>query len=799
MTWTVTNDGNTTSAYTFDIRSTVADYFNGDNPPLIAQILVYKVHTVPIDNGCELYQTHADELILNVSNPRAENPRAENTAPASKNIAKMRMSATAQDLGTQDVTFHLAPGEKAEVTLRVYDPNINDAIAFNTQTVAAETTAEAGDTGATEPPEPVEQPNIPWVNPLATMVAVPSSLSFNGPAPPGQNISLYLFNPPAGSLSYSATVDSSWLSVTPTSPNLPTTLAVTVNTTGLNGSYTGFITVTVPEASNNPLRIPVFLYVGAYNAPSMDIRYVYPSENYLPDGGSFDFGACAPGSTTDVTFDIFSSGGDLILKGQPIITIMGANANQFSVQQQPTSPVTSGNYTSFKIRFQPTSAGLKTATISIANNTLGTNPYDITLSGTGVVEANLVAYYPFNGNANDESGNSNNGTVSGATLTQDRFGNPNSAYNFDGVSNYIAVPDSPTLDITGPITIAAWIKPTVASGNYVVTKGDPTVGGFVYDLDIYPGSVRSLFHYQGGGSATRGATGATSIVSGVWQHVAVTWDGATVTVYYDGQPDGTGPFNINTDGPIRTSNMDLEIGRYFYGGQLCFAGAIDEVYIYNRALSASEIQALYSLGTGLVAYYPFNGNANDESGNGLNGTPVGAALANDRHGNANSAYSFNGEDDEITVQSNSLLDITGPISLAAWIYPLEQKTQHIVRRSAAAIGPYGLSTSDTGDIIFELSFSGVLQQVRKSGYTLNAWSLIVGTWDGSAMRLYVNGALVASQSRSGTIDTRPNDTFLIGTRLMLPADTFNGKLDEIRIYDRALSSSEIVGLYSANK
>lgn len=209
----------------------------------------------------------------------------------------------------------------------------------------------------------------------------------------------------------------------------------------------------------------------------------------------------------------------------------------------------------------------------------------------------LVAYYPFNGKANDESGNANNGTVHGPTLTGDRFGNSNSAYSFDGDGDYIEVSDNDTLDITGPITIMAWIKPTDLSGfnKYVVCKRDDSPpGGNVYDLDIYPNKVRSLFHFQGGGAQTRRATGETSIIENKWQHIAVTWDrDTTVTVYYNGQPDGTGPFDVNADGPIKTSEGRLEIGWYSGGGTATyFKGIIDDVHIYNRALSPDEIIAI---------------------------------------------------------------------------------------------------------------------------------------------------------------------------------------------------------------
>lgn len=82
------------------------------------------------------------------------------------------------------------------------------------------------------------------------------------------------------------------------------------------------------------------------------------------------------------------------------------------------------------------------------------------MAGTGLADLNdgLVAYYPFNGNADDESGNGNDGTVNGAILTTDRFGNQNSAYKFDGISNDIRIPDKPSQQIsTNRISISAWI------------------------------------------------------------------------------------------------------------------------------------------------------------------------------------------------------------------------------------------------------------------------------------------------------------------------------------------------------
>jgi hypothetical protein len=87
------------------------------------------------------------------------------------------------------------------------------------------------------------------------------------------------------------------------------------------------------------------------------------------------------------------------------------------------------------------------------------------------INTGLVAYYPFNGNANDQSGNGNHGTVFEATLTTDRFGNDNSAYSFDGVNDYISVNDTPELSGGSPLvkTVSIWFKTNeTPEGNYPI-------------------------------------------------------------------------------------------------------------------------------------------------------------------------------------------------------------------------------------------------------------------------------------------------------------------------------------------
>ncbi len=612
VTWTVTNEGNTTSAFTANIQSQWPEYFNGENPSLIAQVLVYKVYKAPVDKDCQLYETHQDELMVNISNPRVQNPRVQNItlSDTAMSIQGSSMSTQAANLSAQDVTFNLAPGDQADVIFRVWDEDTTDgSVTFSPNMVIAEAVAEAVNTddveeGSTTPPYDTPPNSTPWDpdTPLPSIVAVPSSLSFVQSS--SQTLSLSLSNLPGeGSLAYTLSVDSSWLSVSPTGGSLsgtPTVLTVTVDDTGINpGNYAGFIVVTVPEVSNNPLRIPVFLNKAILLPAMMNI---YVSETWIDNGGSYDFGTHSVGSTTDETFRIenISEGatGDLVLNGNPIITIIGANADQFSVQQQPTSPVISGDYTSFIIRFQPTSPGLKTAAISIINNTLDKNPYDITLLGNGAPLGGLVAYYPFNGNANDESGNGHNGTIHGnPTYSEDRNGNPSGALNFDGTSNYVELPDESSFDLP-QISIVAIVKvPNYAKRNPIISKGS-NFGSFTVHIVSTDGLP--YYTYQNSTGNETEWLAYEPVGQNQFFHLVSTYDSASRQLR--GYLNGVLKHSMTCLSSPLMNNENVTIG--LTPPNEFFNGVIDEIRIYDRVLSDSEIQSLYQAQSAYIANAP---------------------------------------------------------------------------------------------------------------------------------------------------------------------------------------------------
>ncbi|GGG46090.1 LamG-like jellyroll fold domain-containing protein [Bizionia arctica] len=201
----------------------------------------------------------------------------------------------------------------------------------------------------------------------------------------------------------------------------------------------------------------------------------------------------------------------------------------------------------------------------------------------------------------------------------------------------------------------------------------------------------------------------------------------------------------------------------------------------------------------LNAFYPMNANAMDESGFNNNGTVSGAILTTNRFSESNSAYYFDGVDDNIQIEDNDQLYLDNEFTISAWVYPEEIKSQQILRKGSHVNGtssaPFGLSLSNTNDVIFSITAGGTLVQARKQGYNINEWFLVTGVLIDQTMYLYVNDELVAMETIEGDIynDELP---LVIGTRLSLPSSTFKGKIDDVRIFNAALCPEDITELFN---
>jgi PKD repeat protein len=229
--------------------------------------------------------------------------------------------------------------------------------------------------------------------------------------------------------------------------------------------------------------------------------------------------------------------------------------------------------------------GTYTVSLTVRTNTGATN----TVTKTGFVtvhRSNLVAAYNFNESSgtrvDDVSGKGNHGTISGATRTsKGRYGR---ALHFDGTDDWVTVYDAASLDLTSGMTLEAWVYPTATPTNWrtVIMKEQP--GNLSYSLaansdrnqpasSVFVGSGRTLY-------------GGSQLAVNTWTHLAATYNGQTQRLYVNGSQVAQRP----QSGGMPASSGALRIGGNSVWGQY-FRGRIDEVRIYNRALSASEIRS----------------------------------------------------------------------------------------------------------------------------------------------------------------------------------------------------------------
>jgi hypothetical protein len=194
----------------------------------------------------------------------------------------------------------------------------------------------------------------------------------------------------------------------------------------------------------------------------------------------------------------------------------------------------------------------------------------------------LVAAYGFDENAgmtvSDASGNSNQGTVSGATWVAGKYG---SSLRFNGTSALVTVPDSNSLDVATAFTIQAWVYPT-ASNNWrtVVMKDAPS--GLAYAIYSHNNGNRPAGYIRTGTDVA--VNGSAALALNTWSHVALIYNGSTLRLYVNGVQRGS----RTTTGAVPATAGNLTIGGNMAWGEY-FAGSIDEVRIYNRALSVTEI------------------------------------------------------------------------------------------------------------------------------------------------------------------------------------------------------------------
>jgi Concanavalin A-like lectin/glucanases superfamily len=440
-------------------------------------------------------------------------------------------------------------------------------------------------------------------------------------------------------------------------------------------------------------------------------------------------------------------------------------------------------------------------------------------------DAGLRAYYRFNDNSSNGAGQiiTNYATATGAALNgitvnfvkfPCTINPPTCSITLSGAaSEGVQIPHNAAFNSTTNVTYEAWVKPStnVAAYRRIIGKG----GNGTQEA---PG----MYVQQGTGKLTAGmlingtqqiVTSSIAINDNEWHHTAFTYDGTTLKLYVDGTLDG-----IQTAaGTITTNASPVDIGYNSPLNLYPFVGKIDEVRIWNTTRTLSQIQAAMSgslLGNeaGLVAYYHFNNNSRSgqsrtvtnictATGSALNGSTFGTALtpifecAPPPFTTPECNMVLNGTTDYAQATNNVAINLT-QFSVGAYFKTTNTGAVKtiIMKDVEGTNNNYKLSISATNKV--QISFVNTafttVSAIGTTTVTDGNWHYAVGTYDGTSLKIYVDGVLETTTANATTAVT---GSFALNIGIDNGGiNKFNGSLDELSVWNRSISATEIISL-----
>ena len=369
----------------------------------------------------------------------------------------------------------------------------------------------------------------------------------------------------------------------------------------------------------------------------------------------------------------------------------------------------------------------------------------------------------------DESVYGNDGTLAGGIWTTGVSGY---AIHFDGIADYIEIPDSSSIDMTLSISLEFWINPLSLPANF---SSIPLAHGTYSDsywIELYC-SGELAFWIRFANNVVKKVS-IPSLPLNTWTHVVATYDfqESLMKIYENGKLINFQQYGASmkiSDTPLFIAKAHYPIGSNFGGWY--FHGLIDEVAIYSRALKPDEIKAHYNAKR--------------------------AHFTDWTSGKCGVALNFDGIDDYVEVQDSYDLDITEAITIMAWVkFDDFTSNQFAIVHKWVTPASYVLEVTNSSGYYYPRltihTTTGYATCVSSVPISTNIWYFLAGTYDSSTgqMNFYLDGNRTATRTFSGPLT--PNDGPLrIGKRSDADGDFMNGAIDEVRVYNRALSESEI--------
>jgi hypothetical protein len=422
--------------------------------------------------------------------------------------------------------------------------------------------------------------------------------------------------------------------------------------------------------------------------------------------------------------------------------------------------------------------------------------------------------------ATDSSGNGNDGTIIEATWTTGKNGG---ALSFNGINNYVSIPRLNNEEFS----ISAWFYKNIND----TAARDTIFGGYRWNSNIQlregfdirfnqgaPNTLKFILVTQdGSGNRTERIAQLNFVNSvGSWYHVTGTYNKSTgeQRLYINGQLINTQVHLAgNTIVPL-TTYSNMRIGQSTAGNNY-FNGIIDDVRIYNRALSSKEVLDMFTaFNTGIQALYAFDEGsgtiATDSSGNGNHGTISGASWTTGHNGNGG-GLNFDGTSNYVSIPRMNYEEV----SMCAWFYKNINDTAAIDAIWGGYRGNSNIQLREGFDIRFNQGAPNTLRfiLVTQDGSgnrtertatmnlinSISSWYHVASTYNKTTgeQKLYVNGQLVNTQSHPAGNTVVPLTTYSdmrIGFSRF--NGYFNGIIDDVRLYNRVLSDLEVVDLYT---